>query len=100
MAMMRTMTAIQMISDGNGDNEISNDDNDDSDSNDKDYVHTRQSFDIIRGLKGRWTAPRKAEKVYPSLPKFTLADHKSGLTALCPHRTVQKGPKRFPVEEF
>ena len=51
--MMRTMTAIQMISDGNGDNEISNDDNDDSDSNDKDYVYTRQSFDLIRGAKER-----------------------------------------------
>ena len=53
MAMMRTMTAIQMISDGNGDNEISNDDNDDSDSNDKDRVYTGQSCHIIRGPKGR-----------------------------------------------
>ena len=43
--MMRTMTAIQMISDGNGDNEIRNDD--DSDSNDKDRVYTGQSFDLI-----------------------------------------------------
>ena len=51
--MMRTMTAIQMISNGNGDIEISNDDNDDSDSNDKDYVHTRQSFDFRRGPKER-----------------------------------------------
>ena len=53
MAMMRTMTAIQMINNGNGDNEISNDDNDDSDSNDKDRVYTGQSFDLIRGPKGR-----------------------------------------------
>ena len=53
MAMMRTMTAIQMISDDNGDNEISNDDNDDSDSNDKDRVYTGQSFDLIRGPTGR-----------------------------------------------
>ena len=53
MAMMRTMTAIKMRSDGNGTNEISNDDNDDSDSNDKDYVYTRQSFDFIRRPKGR-----------------------------------------------
>ena len=68
MAMMRTMTAIQMISDGSGDNDISNDDNDDSDSNDKDRVYTGQSCDIIRGPKGRQTATCKAEK---SLPKLT-----------------------------
>ena len=49
--MMGTMTPIQMISVGNDDNETSNDDNDDSDSNDKDYVYTRQSFDLIRGPK-------------------------------------------------
>ena len=49
---MRTMTAIQMISDGNGDHGISND-NDDSDRNDKDRVYTGQSCDLIRGPKGR-----------------------------------------------
>ena len=47
--MMRTMTAIQMISVGNCDN----DDNDGSDSNDKDRVYTGQSFDLIREPKGR-----------------------------------------------
>ena len=57
-----------MIHDGNGDNEISNDDSDDSDSNDHDYVYTRQSFDILRGPKERWIAPGKTER---SLPKFT-----------------------------
>ena len=35
MAMMKTMIAIEVINDGNGDTEISNDDNDDSDSNDE-----------------------------------------------------------------
>ena len=50
---MRTMIAIKMLNDGNGDNEISNDDNDDRDSDDHDYVDTRQSFDIIRGPKER-----------------------------------------------
>ena len=53
MAMTKAMIAIEMINDSNGDNEISNDDNDDSDSNDKDYVYTRQLFDLIRGPKGR-----------------------------------------------
>ena len=48
MAMMKTMIAIEMINDGNGDNEISNDHNDDSDSNDKDYVYARQLFDLLR----------------------------------------------------
>ena len=51
MAMMKTMITIEVINDGNGDNEISNGDSDDSDSNDYDYVYTRQSFDIIRGPK-------------------------------------------------
>ena len=41
------------ITDGNGDNEIRNDDNDDSDSNDKDYVYTGQSVDLIRVPKER-----------------------------------------------
>ena len=53
MATMRTMIAIRMISDGNGDNETSNDDNDDSDSNDREYVYRRQSFDILRGPSER-----------------------------------------------
>ena len=53
MAMMKTMIAIEMINDGNGDNEISNDDSDGSDSNDKDYVCTRQTFDFIRRPKRR-----------------------------------------------
>ena len=70
--MMRTTTAIQMISDGNGDNEISNDDNDDSDSSDKDRVYTGQSCDIIRGPKKEDRLPpqgrNKFTKVYPSLP--------------------------------
>ena len=52
MAMMKTMIAIEMINDGNGDNEISNDDSDDSDSNDYDYAYTRQSVDLIRVPKG------------------------------------------------
>ena len=53
MAMIKTMIAIEMINDGNGNNEISNDDNDGSGSNDNDYVYTRQSCDLIRGPKGR-----------------------------------------------
>ena len=51
MAMMKAMIAIEVINDGNGDNEISNGDSDDSHSNDYDCVYTRQSFDIIRGPK-------------------------------------------------
>ena len=53
MAMMRTMIAIEMISDGNGNGDNSNDDNDDSDSSDHDYAYPRRSFDIIRGPKER-----------------------------------------------
>ena len=71
MAMMRTMTAIKMINDGNGDNEISNDDNDDSDSNDKDYAYTRRLFDLIRGPKKIDCTPQgptEFTQVYPSLP--------------------------------
>ena len=84
MVMMKTMIAIEVINDGNGDNEISKDDNDDSDSNDKDYVYTRQLFDPIRHPKRDRLHPAGPNGVYPSLPKFTLADHKSDLTALCP----------------
>ena len=51
MAIMKAMIAIEVINDGNGDSEISNDDSDDSDSNDYDYAYTRQSFDLIRGPK-------------------------------------------------
>ena len=83
MAMMKTMIAIEVITDGNGDNEIRNDDNDDSDSNDNDYVYTRQFFDLINPKRDR-LHPARPNGVYPSLPKFTLADHKSDLTALCP----------------
>ena len=85
MVMMKTMIAIEVINDGNGDNEISKDDNDDSDSNDKDYVYTRQLFDPIRHPKRDRLHPAGPNGVYPSLPKFTLADHKSDLTAICPH---------------
>ena len=74
MVMMKTIIAIEVINDGNGDNEISNDDNDDSDSNDKDYVYTRQLFDPIRHPKRDRLHPAGPNGVYPSLPKFTLAD--------------------------
>ena len=38
----------------------------------------------LLGLALLGLAPARPKKVYPSLPKFTLADHKSDLTALCP----------------
>ena len=82
MAMMKTMIAIEMINDGNGDYEISNDDSDDSDSNDKDYAYTRQLFDPRRHPKRDRLYPAGPNGVYPSLPKFTLADHESDLIAL------------------
>ena len=71
MAMMKTTIAMEMINDGNGDNEISKDDNDDSDSNDTDYVYTRQFFDLIRGPKKidcTRQGPTEFTQVYPSLP--------------------------------
>ena len=43
---------------------------------------------------------KRTKKVYPSLPKFTLVDDKSVLSALCPHKTAQEGPKRSPVEDY
>ena len=98
--MMKTMIAIEVITDGDGDNEISNDDNDDSDSNNKDYVYTRQFFDLMRAKEDR-LHPAGPNGVYPSLPKFTLADHKSDLIALCPHKTAQNGPDcSSPKENF
>ena len=53
MAMMKTIIAIEVINDGNGDNEIRHSDRDDSDSNDYDYAYTRQSVDLIRVPKER-----------------------------------------------
>ena len=43
---------------------------------------------------------KRQKQVYPSLPKFTLVDDKSVLSALCPHKTAQEGPKRSPVEDY
>ena len=51
--MMKAMIAIEVINDGNGDNEIRNGNSDDSDSNDYDYAYTRQSVDLIRVPKER-----------------------------------------------
>ena len=73
--MMKAMIAIKAITDGNGGNEMSNDDNDDSDSNDKDYVYTRQLFDLIRDPKKidcTRQGPTEFTQVYPGRSQIGL----------------------------
>ena len=71
MAMMRTMIAIEMMSGG--------------------------SDRVFEGVSERKIGKNGPKKVYPSLPKFTLVDDKSVLSALCPHRSPRaKVPSAIP----